>query len=246
MVDCDYCGASFEGEDAYLDHLDEQHGDELGAIDQRRVDSRASDDGDGIPVGMVVVGIIVALAAGVAVYVTVLSGGGGGAGADGIEASSLDESGDSDRLGAVERFESEGTQHVADGTDVDYAQVPPLSGPHYARSTRGGFYEEPQAYESIVHGLEHGAVVIYYAPNASDEATGTDDGSAQESLREFAQTHTGQWRSVIVVPNPESDPQADYVLTAWRHRLYMDSYDARTVHAFLSEFLGRGPENPVR
>ena len=243
MVDCDYCGESFEGEDAYLDHLEASHGDEMGAIDQRRVDSRASDDGSSIPVGVVVVGIIVALAAGVAIYVTLLSGGGG---ADGIEASSLDDSGDAERLQNVERFESEGADHVADGTDIDYAQTPPLSGTHYNQWTEGGFYEEPLDYGNIVHGLEHGAVVIYYAPDASSEAAGTDDETAEASLREFAQTHTGQWRSVIVVPNPEDDPQADYVLTAWQHRLYLDSYDAQTVHAFLSEFLGRGPENPVR
>jgi hypothetical protein len=243
MVDCDYCGESFEGEDAYLDHLDDQHGDELGAIDQRWVDSRGGDDGSGIPVGIVVVGAVVVLAAGVGLYLTVLGGGGG---ADGIEASSLDDSGDDQRLQDVEQFESQGREHVADGTDIDYAQTPPLSGPHYNQWAEGGFYEEPLDYGNIVHGLEHGAVVIYYAPDASSEAAGTDDETAEESLQEFAATHNGQWRSVIVVPNPEDEPQADYVLTAWQHRLYMDSYDARTVHAFLSEFLGRGPENPVR
>ena len=243
MVDCDYCGKSFEGEDAYLDHLDDEHGGELGAIDQRRVDGRGSDDGSGIPVGIVVVGAVVVLAAGVGLYLTVLNGGGG---ADGTEASSLDDSGDAQRLQAVEQFESESREHVADGADIDYAQTPPLSGPHYNQWTEGGFYEEPQEYGNIVHGLEHGAVVIYYAPDASDSAAGTDDDTAEESLREFSATHNGRWRSVIVVPNPEDDPQADYVLTAWEHRLYMDSYDARTVHAFLSEFLGRGPENPVR
>jgi hypothetical protein len=49
-----------------------------------------------------------------------------------------------------------------------------------------------------------------------------------------------------VVPNPADDPRAAYVLTAWRHRLTMDSYDEATVRAFLAEYLGRGPENPVR
>ena len=243
MEECEYCSESFDGEDAYLDHLADSHGDELGAIDQRRVDSRGSDDESGLPLGTVVVGLVVVLAVGVAIYVTQL--GGDGVSPDGIEAADLDSSGETERLSAVEQFDSEGTQHVEAGSSIDYARTPPLSGPHYNIPTEGGFYEEPQPYGNLIHALEHGAVVIYYDSEASGDAAGTSD-TAKESLEEFAATHTGQWRSVIVVPNPEDDPEADYVVTAWQNRLYMDSYDAQTVHAFLSEFLGRGPENPVR
>jgi hypothetical protein len=39
MVDCDYCGQSFEGEDAYLRHLRDAHEGELGPIDSRRVEA---------------------------------------------------------------------------------------------------------------------------------------------------------------------------------------------------------------
>jgi len=244
MVDCDYCGESFDNEDAYLAHLSDSHEGELGAIDQRRVDSSNSDDDEsGISLGVVAVGVVVVLAAGVAIYVTQLAGGGGSP--DGIEASDLDGSGDAERLAAVEQFESEGAQHVGAGSDIDYERVPPLSGPHYNTPTEGGFYEEQQDPGNLVHALEHGAVVIYYTPDATGEAAG-DDGSTEESLQEFAATHNGRWRSVIVAPNPNDTPEADYVLTAWRHRMYMDSYDPQTVHAFLSEYLGRGPENPVR
>ncbi|MDS0260044.1 DUF3105 domain-containing protein [Haloarcula sp. S1CR25-12] len=236
MVDCDYCGASFDGEEAYLDHLADSHEGELGAIDQRRVDSRGSDDDDGVSLSVVAAGVGLVLVVGAVLYVTQLSGGGG---AEGIEGAALNESGDSERLSSVERFPSEGNQHVDSGTDISYAQSPPLSGTHYSTAARGGFYEEPQPAGNIVHGLEHGAVVIYYDEDAMNESTRT-------SLQAFADTHTGQWRSVIVVPNPDAEPESDFVLTAWRHRMYMDSYDARTVFAFLSEFLGRGPENPVR
>jgi hypothetical protein len=236
MVDCDYCGASFGGEDAYLDHLADSHSDELGAIDQRRVDSRTSDDESGVSLTAVAGAIGIVIALGAVVYVTQLSGGGS---ADGIEGAPLNDTGASERLSAVERFPSEGNTHVSSGTEVDYAQSPPLSGNHYNTPTEGGFYQETQPAGNIVHGLEHGAVVIYYDPAAMNE-------SARTSLQAFASTHTGAWRSVIVVPNPNAEPEADYVLTAWRHRMYMDSYDAHTVHAFLSEFLGRGPENPVR
>ena len=238
MVDCDYCGESFDGEDAYLDHLADDHDGELGAIDQRRVDSRASAaDDDGLSLGVVAGGIVAVLAIGAIIYVTQLGGGGGNA--DGIESAALDDSGDGEALASVEQFPNDGTEHVPPSQDLEYAQSPPLSGPHYDRPTQGGFYENPQPAGNIVHSLEHGAVVIYYNESAMNESTRT-------SLQAFADTHTGTWRSVIVVPNENASAEADFVLTAWRNRMYMDSYDAQVVFEFLSEFLGRGPENPVR
>ncbi|MFC7248986.1 DUF3105 domain-containing protein [Halomicroarcula sp. GCM10025324] len=236
MVDCDYCSEAFEDEDGYLSHLAAEHEGELGSIDKRRVAQHTSDDGDGFPVVLVAVGVVVALGAALAVYLTVSSD---GPAVSGIEGQSLDERGDSDLLTDVESFPNQGNEHVQRGTDVQYAQMPPLSGPHYTGTVDAGFYAEEQALGDLVHTLEHGAVIVYYDPAALTN-------ESEESLETFASIHTGTWRSVVVVPNPTDDPEADYVLTAWRHRLYVDQYDAETVHAFLSEYLGRGPENPVR
>lgn len=51
MEECRYCGAEFEEEAAYLDHLEADHAAELGPIDRRRLDrqsggSRIPDDLD--------------------------------------------------------------------------------------------------------------------------------------------------------------------------------------------------------
>jgi hypothetical protein len=241
MAECEYCGESFDGEDAYLDHLAAAHDGELGAIDRRRVKKHTGGDAsNSLPVGPIIIGVIVVFAIGLTAYVTQLGGGeGAGVEADGIEASSLANSGDSDRLADVQQFPNRGTTHVQQGSSIDYERVPPLSGTHYASTTDAGFYEETPALGSLVHTLEHGAVIVYYdADSISPEA--------RESLREFASAHTGTWQSVVVAPNPNDDPKAPYVVTAWQHELTMDSYDAETVHAFLSEYLGRGPENPVR
>jgi hypothetical protein len=241
MADCEYCGESFDGEDAYLDHLADAHDGELGAIDRRRVNEHTGGDDDGdLPVGPIIIGVVIVLAIGLAAYATQLSGGGGDdIEADGIEVSSLDSAGDSELLAGVEQFPNRGNDHVQQGTDIDYERVPPLSGTHYGSTVEAGFYEETPALGSLVHTLEHGAVIIYYDP---DELSP----EARQSLREFASVHTGTWQSVVVAPNPNDDPRATYVVTAWQHELTMDSYDAETVHAFLSEYLGRGPENPVR
>ena len=234
MPECEYCDASFEDDDAYLAHLADEHESELGPIDRRRV-SESQEESGGLPLLPLLVGVAVLAAAGAAIYLTVFSG----PAAEGIEGQPLDDRGDQSRLGAVEAFPNQGTQHVDRGTQVDYAQMPPLSGPHYSGTVDAGFYSEQQPLGDLVHTLEHGAVVVYYDPAATTP-------EVNESLREFASVHTGTWRSVVVVPNPVQNPDSPYVLTAWRHRLRMQEYDAQTVHAFLSEYLGRGPENPVR
>jgi hypothetical protein len=238
MPECDYCGASFADEDEHLAHLETEHRDELGPIDRRRIEDRQGDE-RGLPTGPLVLGVVLVVAS-IAVGYAVLSGGGGdGTDASGIEAEPLPENGDQALLEDVERHPLEGAQHVDAGTDVDYETTPPTSGRHYDATTAAGFYTGPQPEEELVHSLEHGAVVIYYDEDALSEET-------EQSLREWASAHTGPWRSVIVVPNPYEEVDAPYVLTAWRHSLRMSEYDAEVVRAFLAEYLGRGPENPVR
>ncbi|MFB6151037.1 MAG: hypothetical protein ABEJ40_04445 [Haloarculaceae archaeon] len=82
MPDCDYCGDSFDGEAAYLDHLALEHGEDLGPIDRRRVEraaDEADDAGTGLALGPAVLGGLLALAAGLVVYVTFLGSDGSAA-----------------------------------------------------------------------------------------------------------------------------------------------------------------------
>lgn len=244
MVECDYCGDGFEGEEAYLDHLETAHADELGAIDRRRVASRGAGGDDGLPVKGLLLGGAALTTLVIIVWFAVFMGGGGGDTVDGAEPTGLEDDplpsrGDERWISQVESFPDEGNQHVESGSEINYAQEPPLSGPHYGQWTNAGFYEEPQAYGNLVHSLEHGAIVIYYDPSALTPET-------EASLRAWARNHNSQWAGIVVTPNPSDDPQGEYVLTAWRHRLVLDSYDAEAVKAFAAEYIGRGPENPVR
>jgi len=233
MPECDYCGATVAEAD-YQDHLRTEHYDELGRIDRRRVGANASDDG--LPTGPIALVAVVGVTVAVIAYLLLFAGGGGdGSAADG----DLPENGDPALLEDVQQYPSEGNDHVSQGTDVSYETTPPTSGPHYGNPAAAGFYEEPPQLERIVHSLEHGAVVIYYDPAALDAA-------ARDHLQSLANEHTGTWSSVIVAPHPEDDPESAYALTAWRHKLTTDDYDREVVRAFLAEYLGRGPENPVR
>lgn len=233
MVECDYCDATFEDEDSYLAHLRDAHEGELGSIDQRRVDDLDSDSGSPIPTGPAVLGLVLVVGLGLVAYLTLFAGSGGGGATD------LPNRGDQAVISQVQDEPSSGNDHVEEGTDIDYERTPPTGGTHYFGVVEPGFYEEPQSYGLLVHSLEHGHIVVYYDPEQLSP-------EAEENLQSYAQTHTGTWEGFIAVPNPEDDPEATYVLTAWEKRLTMDEYDPETVRQFTAEFIGRGPENPVR
>jgi len=165
------------------------------------------------------------------------SGGSGGNGGRPGGVKALPQSGDQEYIQDVKEFENKGTNHISQ--EVAYEETPPLSGPHWSNWVEAGYYEQPQQPELLVHSLEHGAVVIYYDPDAITE-------EARSDLRERANTYTGNWTSVIVVPHPQENREAPYTLTAWRHRLRLSEYDPDAVTAFIAEYLGRGPENAVR
>lgn len=236
MPDCDYCGESFGGEDAYLDHLAAEHEGELGSIDKRRVADRNGSSDSDFPLGPVVLVGLLVVAGALVVYVTFLWGGSGSTAPVG----ELPDSGADSVISQVETEEAPGNGHVEPGTDIDYERVPPTGGVHYGGTWESaGFYTEAKALGSLVHSLEHGAVVVYYDP-------GQLPPEAEDSLRGWTANQTGDWRSFIAVPNPKDDPESTYVLTAWEKRLTMDEYDNSKVRAFVAEYIGRGPENPVR
>ncbi|PSQ15369.1 hypothetical protein BRC99_01610 [Halobacteriales archaeon QS_7_69_60] len=81
MPECDYCGATHDGEGAHLDHLESEHYDELGPIDKRRVDDRGS--GFDVPVGPIAIGVVLVAAAGILGYVVFVAGGGSNIGSAG-------------------------------------------------------------------------------------------------------------------------------------------------------------------
>ncbi|MGH2735392.1 MAG: DUF3105 domain-containing protein, partial [Actinomycetota bacterium] len=72
----------------------------------------------------------------------------------------------------VETSEAGGNrEHVDAGTPVEYDTNPPTTGAHWPpdQVATAGFYEEQIEPERLVHNMEHGQVIIWYDPNASDE-----------------------------------------------------------------------------
>lgn len=118
MPDCDYCGDDFDSEDAYLEHLAEAHADDLGSIDQRRVDQyEGAKDSGGISTPLlaasVVVALVVGLGGGYAITSGALFSGGSSSGGSGDVPTPYD-TWDVHYHGSIEV--------VVDGQAVDFSQ----------------------------------------------------------------------------------------------------------------------------
>jgi hypothetical protein len=85
--------------------------------------------------------------------------------------------------------------HITDPSQApalsDYPSVPPASGPHDSIPLSHGVYETAPPVYRVIHSLEHGAVVVWYSPDAS--------GAELDDLKEFYQDADVGSR-VIVAP----------------------------------------------
>ncbi len=97
-----------------------------------------------------------------------------------------------------------------------YPSVPPASGPHNPVTMGAGVYDSPPAIDRVIHSLEHGAAVIWYAPGTSGEEL--------DRLRAFFDESTAGAR-VIVAPYDYPEQGAagslpagtQMALVAWHH-----------------------------
>lgn len=121
----------------------------------------------------------------------------------------------------IAEHEATGNQdHVAEGTKVDYGQIPPDSGSHYqspAPFTKQ-FYAEADrpAVETLVHNLEHGYTVVWYRADAPSEQIK----DLQRIAKTFASDAYDPAKKFIAAPWAESDGAGfpagkNVVITRW-------------------------------
>jgi hypothetical protein len=99
-------------------------------------------------------------------------------------------------------------------TPVDYAESPPVGGPHapppnWADCT-GTVYDVDIRHENAVHSLEHGAVWITYNP---DEVSGAD----VDTLAALVENESGRMLS------PYAGLDSPVSIQSWGHQLKVDS-----------------------
>jgi hypothetical protein len=131
----------------------------------------------------------------------------------------------------------EGASHVPACTPVTYASKPPSSGPHYGSWPVFRIYDQPVPWGFLMHGLEHGAVVI--AHNCS--------GDCSRDLEQVRALHAAvpsrpqcPRPPVIVTPDPTLD--VPFAASAWGATLRARCFDRERFAAFVERRRDRGPE----
>jgi hypothetical protein len=109
---------------------------------------------------------------------------------------------------------------------VRYSTTPPTSGPHFAFTIATGVYDRPVAEGLTVHAMEHGHVVIQYAPDTTGEVVAR--------LERLARRYGSD---VILAPYPELDH--GIALTAWGRIDLLDDFDEQRISRFVTALRGR-------
>ena len=132
-----------------------------------------------------------------------------------------------------------------------YPSVPPASGPHNPTPWSRGVYSTPPPIDQVIHSLEHGAAVVWYAPGAS----GDELAKLQDFYRDSA-----HGLKVIVAPYDYPDQGAagtlpggsEMALVAWHHVETCSSISLAAAFGFTArygvppfegrDYLGNAPE----
>jgi hypothetical protein len=113
-----------------------------------------------------------------------------------------------------------------------YNSTPPTSGPHWPITADPGFYIVELPPEELVHNLEHGQIVVWYAPYI--------DPKSQTALERLVSQAAA---AIIAVPYSQVQPPYEFVLSAWGGSQSCEHMSKPVIDRFRRRFQGRGPEN---
>jgi hypothetical protein len=133
----------------------------------------------------------------------------------------------------VEEHPDMGRAHIneSEAAVVSYNSEPPTSGPHFDIPAEPGFYTTPVEAPTLVHNLEHGQIVIWYAPDA------------EQRVRDQLAFLTAQEPLATVATPYGNIPEGSaFVLTAWQHSQACDLPSQEVFDSFRRQFQGNSPE----
>lgn len=134
--------------------------------------------------------------------------------------------------GQIQRPQDQGRDHIQPGAPHDrYSSTPPTSGPHYGTPASAGFYSSALPPEQVVHNLEHGQIVIWYKPDAS-----------QETIDDIEQLVQQEPQATVAVPFEDVQGSATFVLSAWGAMQSCVRVSQEVVDDFRRQFQGKSPE----
>ncbi|MDQ3767037.1 MAG: DUF3105 domain-containing protein [Actinomycetota bacterium] len=137
---------------------------------------------------------------------------------------------------SIQTYEPQKGDHIEDGAShPPYNSDPPTSGPHYVDPALPGFYPAPLRPEQLVHNLEHGQIVFWYRPDASEETI-----TAIEAL--IDREPPAQEAALLAAPYDGVPASDSFVLTAWGASQSCDGVSQEVVDEFRARYQGLGPE----
>jgi hypothetical protein len=129
-----------------------------------------------------------------------------------------------------EKMMDEGAIHVArNETHLAYSSNPPTSGPHWAGVAGPGIKDKPVADELVLHSMEHGAVVVWYRSDLSQEDV--------DKIKEAFNSASGK---KIMLPRASLD--VPVALTSWGYLLKLEIIDGGVIKEFIETNNDRAPE----
>ena len=132
----------------------------------------------------------------------------------------------------VEEFEEQEATHIAvDEPHAPYNSSPPTSGPHYEIPAETSFFAEQLPAEQVVHNLEHGAVVIWYSPDAP-----------QETIDHIESLVDQEPQATVALPYADIESPYTFALTGWTSMQKCEQVSQEIVDDFRRDWQGEGPE----
>jgi Protein of unknown function (DUF3105) len=131
---------------------------------------------------------------------------------------------------------SEGGAHVPECQAVSYASKPPSSGTHYPTWPVFRVYDKPVPWGFLVHGMEHGVVVIAHNCLNCD----SDIAAIKQLWADTPRKSACPRPPVIVTPDPTLD--VPFAAAAWGHILRARCFDRAVFAAFIAANANHGPE----
>ena len=144
-------------------------------------------------------------------------------------------------------FEAEpSANHVAIGSPLTYATMPPVGGDHYPLWATFQNYTAPIDPGYLVHSLEHGAVIFWYRCASRDACPGLAgelEAMAATAVDDdpLCAPYPGIRRRIIVVPEPNLPTVV--AASAWRHGLNLACVDVARLKAFAGAHYDKATES---
>lgn len=137
---------------------------------------------------------------------------------------------------AIKEHDETGRDHIDPGAPHEpYGAPAPTSGPHYGPPNGPvdpGFYADPIPPEGPVHNLEHGQIVIWYSPDASEEV-----------IADIEEVTDQERFATVALPYSGIQTDKNFVLTAWTVSQECDRVSQTVIDEFRRNYQGvMGPE----